>query len=123
MKQRCDNPNDVGYKNYGGRGIKFRYESFSAFINDVGLRPEGMSIERKDNNGHYEKGNCRWAFRSEQSNNTRRNLFFILEGVRFSLKELCLMIGAKYRLVYDRIHTLRWSITAALETDMAITPA
>lgn len=72
MKQRCLNPNNTNYKNYGGRGIKVCdewLESFENFLQDMGNRPEGTSLERKDVNGDYSKLNCEWASFSKQSYN------------------------------------------------------
>lgn len=74
-KGRCSNSNDKSYINYGGRGIEFRYENFEQFITDVGRRPHSRhTLERKNNNGHYELGNCKWATMSEQLKNRRKGL-------------------------------------------------
>lgn len=72
-KQRCTNPQMRNFKDYGGRGIRFLFDSFDDFIAEVGLRPSSShSIDRYPNNdGHYEKGNVRWATRSEQQSNKR----------------------------------------------------
>ncbi len=74
-KGRCNNSKDESFENYGGRGIEFRYENFEQFIADVGRRPRsGYTLERKNNNGHYEPGNCKWATMSEQLKNRRKGL-------------------------------------------------
>lgn len=75
MRNRCNNPNNPAYKNYGGRGIKVcdRWQnSFSAYYEDVGDTPsDGMSLDRIDNNGHYEPTNVRWADAKTQGINRR----------------------------------------------------
>lgn len=72
-KARCRNPRTKGFENWGGRGIEFRYPSFEAFLLDLGPKPSPeLSLDRIDNDGHYEPGNCRWATRSVQNSNQRR---------------------------------------------------
>lgn len=70
--QRCTNQNLRCYKNYGGRGIEFRFSSFEQWWAELGPRPSAKhSIDRIDNDGHYEPGNVRWATGSEQIRNQR----------------------------------------------------
>lgn len=73
-KKRCTNPKSPLYKDYGGRGIEFRFTSFEEFFAVVGPRPEpkfDYSLDRIDNDGHYEKGNVRWATKQQQARNRR----------------------------------------------------
>lgn len=78
MKQRCDNPNNPSYANYGGRGITYcprwhggLHTGGKNFHEDMGDAPVGKSLDRKDNDGPYSKENCRWATKTEQEVNKR----------------------------------------------------
>lgn len=82
MKNRCENPRDVAYKHYGGRGIECRFTTVEELKDALGDRPSPHhSIDRIDNDGHYEKGNVRWATSSTQCNNTRNTLHLTHNGV------------------------------------------
>jgi hypothetical protein len=74
MKDRCNNPNNQKYKYYGKRGIEVCDEwqdSFENFFKDMGVKSQGLTLDRKDNNGNYEPGNCRWTTYHKQRVNSR----------------------------------------------------
>lgn len=73
MMTRCNNPKFPRYRDYGGRGISVcqEWHKFQAFFEDMGNRPEGKTLDRINNDGNYEPGNCRWATPLEQRHNCR----------------------------------------------------
>ncbi len=74
-KQRCNYKNHIGYANYGGRGIKFMWDNYDKFFEDMhSTWFIGATIERIDSDGNYEKDNCKWATRKEQGRNKRCNI-------------------------------------------------
>lgn len=85
-RQRCENPKNPAYLYYGGRGIKMapewadRAEGFLRFFAYIGPRPQGMSLDRINNDGNYEPGNVRWATRLQQSRNRRNNRLYAYRG-------------------------------------------
>lgn len=74
MRSRCDNPKNDWYHRYGGRGIKYvaRWGKFENFLADMGERPLGTTLDRRNNDGNYSKRNCRWASPVEQARTNRR---------------------------------------------------
>lgn len=95
MKQRCNNPGDTSYHNYGARGISYpeEWEDFEVFLKDLGPRPEGTSLEREKNNQNYSKDNCRWATYLEQGNNKRNNVYVYVSGKKLSLAQADRALG------------------------------
>jgi len=80
-KRRCTDTSHEHYAAYGGRGIQFRFESVKELLSEIGRKPDvAYSIERINNDGHYEKGNVRWATQQEQSRNRRTSCLLTLNG-------------------------------------------
>ena len=107
MKARCQNPKHASYPGYGGRGIAVcdRWQDFPAFYADMGEKPEGMALDRIDNDGDYEPGNCRWADQKTQIRNRGVSPRVEYEGREWSLAELCEAKGLKWRRIYGRIRS------------------
>lgn len=120
-KQRCCNPKNPAYHRYGGRGIEFRFGSFAEFFAALGERPsDGHSVERVNNDGHYESGNVVWADDATQYRNMRSNSYFELDGVRKTLTEWAHTIGINPCSLYERIHKRGWDLRKALTTPKRI---
>ncbi len=104
MHDRCRNPNFRQWDRYGGRGIKVceRWKSFQAFVDDMGERPAGFSLDRIDNDGDYTPENCRWASRSTQQLNREKAVYVEIEGVRYRAIELARQIGIKTDTLIER---------------------
>ena len=106
IRTRCRNPKDTAFRNYGGRGISVdpRWDDFGAFLADMGERPTGMDLDRIDNNGNYEPGNCRWVTRTTNLRNTRRTCIVELKGERMSVTEAAERIGVSRFNIYSYVH-------------------
>lgn len=116
MIDRCYRTTDRSYTNYGARGIgvceRWR-DSFDAFLEDMGEKPSaGRSIDRINNDGDYEPGNCRWATRREQARNTTRSRWITFNGKRALLTEWVRTTGIRFSTLRYRLS--RWPISRAL---------
>lgn len=107
MKSRCQNPRYRKFPDYGGRGIticKRWNDSFSAFLADMGPRPSSdHSIDRIDNDGNYEPGNCRWATRSQQAMNRRGKVLYEYNGRSLTMTEWAKELGVPRCSLGNRI--------------------
>lgn len=104
MKTRCFNTKNRFYADYGGRGISVCDEwiEFSGFFKDMGECPEGMTIDRVDNDLGYSKENCRWTTMKQQSSNRRNNIDIEIDGITKTLKQWSEFYGVKYSNAYWR---------------------
>lgn len=104
MLERCENRQSKHYRYYGARGITVapEWHDFNSFLRDMGICPDGFTIERKDNSAGYAAWNCVWASRRTQMNNTRRNKLITLDGDSISLTEALRRIGATPGAFYWR---------------------
>lgn len=119
IRTRCFNPNTPDWPRYGGRGITMCdrwYESFEAFCEDMGERPDGHSIDRIDNHGNYSPENCRWVVKKEQCRNRRSNKVLEYKGESRSLAEWAETLNLPYDVVKQRINTMGWTVEKAFET-------
>ena len=106
MIYRCFNANCHNYNRYGGRGISVCESwrsSFDNFYKDMGPRPDGKTLDRIDNNGNYEPGNCRWATNSEQANNRVTNTTVIFNGEELTARQISNITGFPYKQLSSRI--------------------
>lgn len=116
MIKRCEDEKQHNYQSYGGRGIKVcqRWrESFEAFLDDMGPRPDGFSIERKDVNGHYEPDNCLWIPHKDQYRNLQRSVYVTLGSERMLLIDLCKKYDLNKSVIYGRLRN-GWLIEEAI---------
>lgn len=113
--KRCLNKDDKACSFYGARGITVceRWLMFENFLEDMGDKPVGKSLERVDNDGSYSKDNCRWATPKERANNTRRNRRITAFGRTLTMAQWAEETGIHYRCLYKRIR-LGWESEKAL---------
>jgi len=116
MMERCYNAANIEFPRYGARGIVVceKWKKFDGFFSDMGERPKGKTIDRKDNNGNYDPANCRWATLTEQSRNRRNNRMVTLNGITKPLVQWAEDLGVRYGKVRNRLFA-GWAIEDALE--------
>lgn len=119
MIGRCENKNHFHYKDYGGRGITVcrRWHKFEKFLEDMedGFKL-GLEIERKNNSGNYSPSNCVWATRTEQTNNSRKNVRIEKDGVSKTVSQWARTTGIGRSTIQARIARLGWTPERAVST-------
>lgn len=119
INNRCHNPKNKSYSNYGGRGIvvcKRWRDSYESFLKDMGRRPSPkLQVERINNNGNYEPGNCTWSTRKAQANNKRSNVYISHAGVVKTLAQWSETIKVRYNIVRKRIVQHKWTMAEIID--------
>lgn len=124
MKRRCYSSGRRGYENYGGRGIRVcdrwlhgdgQRSGFECFLADMGVRPSiEYQLDRSNNDGNYEPGNCRWVKRDDQNYNKRNTYRFSVDGELFTLEEAEARYGVPRSVLYQRLTAYRMSPEEAI---------
>jgi hypothetical protein len=121
MRERCYNRNYHAYARYGGRGISVCDRwlgSFEDFLADMGERPPGKTIDRRDNDGNYEPENCFWATKAEQARNKRSNRWITFQGEARCLAEWAELFNVRYNTLRMRL-SRGWTLQCALTTPVS----
>lgn len=119
MKRRCDDPTNVAYNRYGGRGIAYdpRWTQFEAFYEDMyPTFRQGLTLDRTNNNENYSMRNCRWATIKEQCNNRRTSRYFTIDGVTQTLAQWIDTTAIKPSTIRQRLYGYHWTLERALNT-------
>jgi hypothetical protein len=113
MRNRC-NRNHSGYSD---KGITYapQWDDFNVFLQDMGERPEGTTLDRIDSTGNYEPSNCRWATPKEQSENSSAPRLITFNGKTLNVSEWALEVGVSRDTLSSRLR-LGWSVERALTT-------
>lgn len=122
MHERCSRATHKSYADYGGRGIKVcdRWQSFENFLADMGERPKGRTLSRKDNEGNYEPGNCCWDTHRSQANNRRSSRYLTFSGRTMTISEWAREIGVEHDVLSHRLRA-GWPVDRALTAPMRVT--
>lgn len=117
MIARCTNPSNTAYPDYGGRGVGVceRWLVFENFLEDMGPRPNGYTLDRIDNNHGYNVDNCRWASHRQQANNRRSNRIITVDGISLNIRGWSELNGIKPQTIQSRL-SLGWDPVDAVST-------
>jgi hypothetical protein len=120
MIQRCNNPQFTSYNNYGGRGITVcdEWMDFEKFVEDMGIRPDGKTLDRIDNSKGYTRENCKWSTIFEQASNKRNNNFITYNGKKQTLSQWAQETGFSVSTLWARINQLGWDTKKAFTTPL-----
>ena len=112
---RCHRPTHKRYLDYGGRGILVceRWHTYLNYLEDMGERPEGMSLERIDNDKGYSPDNCKWATTHEQARNSRQNVNITYKGKTQTLKDWSVELGVNYQTLHTRLTFAKLTVEQA----------
>lgn len=117
MIDRCENPNNPAYQNYGGRGIKVCAKwrrSFASFFEDMGPPPANTELDRINNDGNYEPSNCRWSTAKAQANNRRSNRLLTFKGKTQTILAWSREVGLSHQTIQMRLDAYGYSVADAL---------
>lgn len=120
MKQRCLNPRAPDFARFGGRGIKICaswVHDFEQFYADMGERPKGKTLDRKDVDGNYAPKNCKWSTATEQHRNRRNTRYVTYRGKKYALYDLAEKFSIKPAVLMTRLGS-GWEIEKALRTPL-----
>lgn len=117
MMHRCYDKSHDQYHRYGGNGVIVcdRWHDFSSFFEDMGSRPYGKTIDRKNSEGNYEPNNCRWATKKEQANNRTNNKPISFNGREMNVRDWGDLLGIPWQTIYSRLRA-GWPVGRALTT-------
>lgn len=117
MRDRCERRANARFNRYGGRGVKVceRWSDYANFLEDMGIRPPGKTLDRIDNNGDYAPGNCRWATQSEQQRNTSRSRVYEYQGKTMCLTDWAVELGISRNTIRSRIDDQGMSFEQAVQ--------
>lgn len=122
MLDRCENPKNKRYKDYGGRGIMVceRWHEPQNFLDDMGKRPSRKhSLDRVDNDGNYEPANCRWSTAVEQHNNCRSNRVLVWDGRSMTTAQWAVALGINASILRNRLYR-KWSVERTLSQPVRV---